>query len=102
MKQRFVFTLTGSEIPDQIKIQIMTISGKVIREITQDELGPVKIGNNISEYAWDGRDEFGDQLANGVYLYRVIARINGEDLDLRETSGDEAFKNGIGKLYLLR
>lgn len=55
---RFVFTLTGSEIPDQIKIQIMTISGKIVREITQDELGPIRIGNNISDYAWDGRDEF--------------------------------------------
>jgi hypothetical protein len=99
---RFVFTLTGSQIPDQIKIQIMTISGKVVREITQDELGPLRIGNNLSEFAWDGHDEFGDQLANGVYLYRVVARINGEELDLRETSGDSAFKNGIGKLYLLR
>ena len=29
---RFVFTLTGSVIPDQYKIQIMTISGKVVRD----------------------------------------------------------------------
>jgi hypothetical protein len=99
---RFVFTLTGQEIPDQIKIQIMTVSGKVVREITQDELGPVRIGNNISEYAWDGRDEFGDQLANGVYLYRVVARSNGKSLELRETAGDKGFKNGFGKMYILR
>ncbi len=49
---RFVFTLTGANIPDQIKVQIMTVSGKVVREITQDELGPIRIGNNISSYAW--------------------------------------------------
>jgi hypothetical protein len=71
---RFVFTVTGAEIPDEIKVQIMTISGKVVREIFQDELGPVRIGNNISEYAWDGKDEYGDQLANGVYIYRVLVR----------------------------
>jgi hypothetical protein len=46
---RFVFTLTGAEVPDQIKIQIMTISGRVVREINQDEIGSLKIGNNISE-----------------------------------------------------
>lgn len=99
---RFVFTLTGSEIPDQIKIQIMTVSGKIVRVITQDELGPVRVGNNISDFAWDGKDEFGDQLANGVYLYKVDVRQNGESIDLRGTAGDKAFKNGIGKLYLLR
>lgn len=99
---RFVFTLTGQEVPDQIKIQIMTVSGKIVREITQDELGPIRIGNNISEYAWDGRDEFGDQLANGVYLYRVIVKSGGEALELRETAGDRGFKNGFGKMYILR
>jgi len=99
---RFVFTLTGNDIPDEIKIQIMTVSGKVVREITQDELGPLRIGNNLSEYAWDGHDEFGDQLANGPYLYKVTIRINGESVDLRESVGDKAFKKGYGKLYLLR
>ncbi|MGD1959332.1 MAG: C25 family cysteine peptidase [Fulvivirga sp.] len=99
---RFVFTLTGSQIPDQIKIQIMTVSGKIVREITQDELGPIRIGNNISDFAWNGKDEFGDQLANGVYLYKVQVRQNGQSLDLRSTAGDKAFKKGIGKLYLLR
>lgn len=100
---RFVFTLTGSEIPDQIKIQIFTVSGKLVREITQDELGPLRIGNNISEYAWDGRDEFGDLLANGTYLYRVkIQHSNGSALGSRSTASDKAFDNGFGKLVIIR
>lgn len=99
---RFVFTLTGSEVPDELKIQIMTISGRVVREITQDEIGALKIGNNISEYGWDGRDEFGDQLANGVYLYKVFIRKNGERIQHRSTTADRAFKNGFGKIYLLK
>ncbi len=99
---RFVFTLTGSEIPDEIKIQIMTVSGIVVREITQGEIGPIRIGNNRTEYAWDGRDEFGDQLANGVYLYRVFVKSGGKLIDRRATSADIAFKQGFGKLYLLR
>lgn len=99
---RFVFTVTGMEIPDEVKIQIMTVTGRVVREILQNELGPIRIGNNITEYAWDGRDEFGDQLANGVYIYRVLIRKDGQFMEHRPTAGDRAFNKGYGKMYLLR
>ena len=99
---RFVFTLTGNEVPDEMIIQIMTVSGKVVREITEDELGSIQIGRNISEYAWDGKDEFGDPLANGVYLYRVNAKINGEDIKHLETGADSHFKKEFGKMYIIR
>lgn len=99
---KFVYTLTGEEIPDQIQIQIMTVTGKVVREITRDELGIIRIGNNISEFTWDCTDQFGDRLANGVYLYRVKARLNGKKMTLRETAGDHFFVNGIGKLYIVK
>ncbi len=99
---RFVFTLTGNEAPDEILIQIMTISGKVVREITEDELGTIQIGRNITEYAWDGSDEFGDPLANGVYLYTVKAQINGEDIKHLESGADNHFKMEFGKMYLMR
>ena len=99
---RFVFTLTGNEVPDEILIQIMTVTGRVVREITEDQLGLIQIGRNITEYAWDGKDEFGDPLANGVYLYRVKAKINGEDIKHLESGADEYIKKGFGKMYLMR
>lgn len=99
---RFVFTLTGSEIPDDIQIQILTITGKVVREIDEFELGPIQIGNNITEFAWDGKDEFGDQLANGVYFYRVKMKLNGENIERRNTAVDKSFVKEFGKMYLLR
>jgi hypothetical protein len=99
---RFVFTLTG-EIPEDIRIQIMTVSGKVVKTIFKDDLGPLRIGNNISQYAWDGTDEFGDQLARGVYLYKVdVRKAGGEDFDRRPTDADNMFKQGYGKLYLMK
>ncbi len=98
----FVFTLTGSEVPTYFKIQILTITGKVIREITNDELGMLHVGRNITDYAWDGKDEFGDQLANGVYLYRVVTTLRGEDIEKRESGADQYFKKGFGKMYLIR
>ena len=99
---RFVFTLTGNEVPTYMKIQVMTISGKIVREIMQNELGNIHIGRNITDYAWDGKDEYGDQLANGLYLYRVVSDIRGESIEHRETDADKYFKKGWGKMYLMR
>lgn len=101
----FVFTITGSEIPQNIRIQILTITGKVVREITKDELGPLHIGRNITEFKWDGSDQYGQKLANGIYLYRVITNLNGKSLDKFKASDDNTdkfFNNGYGKMYLMR
>jgi hypothetical protein len=99
---QFVFTVTGSEVPQDLKIQIMTVTGKVVKEITREQLGDIRIGTNITDYRWDGTDNFGDRLANGLYLYRVVARLNGKPLDLLEGSADKFFKKGFGKMYLVR
>ena len=99
---QFVFTLTGTEVPDEFTIQILTVSGKLVRTITVDELGPIYIGRNITEFRWDGRDDFGDQLANGVYLYRVITSLNGESIDHRSSGADQYITKGFGKMYLIR
>jgi len=101
-KTHFVFTLTGSEIPDEFRVQIMTITGKVVKDIRRAELGPMRIGRNVTEYTWDGRDEFGDQLANGIYLYRVMTSIDGKEIERRETNADSFFERGFGKMYLMR
>jgi hypothetical protein len=100
---RFVYTLTGSEVPEVFQIHIYTISGKMVKVIDLKETGDVQIGRNITEYAWDGTDEYGDRLANGVYLYKVITRMQGESgLELRETGTGQYFNNGWGKMYILR
>ncbi|TVQ86634.1 MAG: hypothetical protein EA393_11845 [Bacteroidetes bacterium] len=98
----FVFTLTGSQLPTYMKIQILTITGKVVREIDMAELGPIRIGRNITDYAWDGTDQYGDRLANGVYLYRVITNIDGQQVELNPTSASRYFHRGFGKMYLIR
>lgn len=98
---RFVFTLTGATVPTYMKIQILTVTGKVVREVKMHELGPLRVGRNITEYAWDGNDEFGDPLARGVYLYRVISQINGEDIEYRATDAASFFTKGFGKMYKL-
>jgi len=98
----FVFTLTGSELPTFFKIQIMTITGQVVREIDMSELGPIRIGRNITQFAWDGTDKFGDLLAPGVYLYRVITNIGGQSIEKRNTEASRFFHREMGKMFLVR
>lgn len=101
----FVFTLTGSEVPQNLRIQILTITGKIVKEITKSELGPIRIGRNITEYKWDGTDQYGQKLGNGVYLYRVITNLDGKSLDRYKVEGDATdkyFNKGYGKMYLMR
>jgi len=53
------------------QIQILTISGKLVKTINQ----PVQtVGYRSEGIHWNGRDDFGDQLAKGVYIYRLLVR----------------------------
>jgi hypothetical protein len=101
----FVFTITGSDVPQNIKIQILTITGKVVREITKDELGPLHVGRNITEFKWDGTDMYHQRLANGVYLYHVVTNLNGKSLDKytsQSDNTDQYFNKGYGKMFLMK
>ncbi len=101
----FVFTVTGEVVPQNIRIQILTVTGKIIREVTKDELGPLHIGRNITEFKWDGTDMFGQKVANGVYLYRVLTNLNGNTLEKytqKDDKTDQYFTKGYGKMYFMR
>lgn len=54
-----------------VQIQIFTISGKIVKTINTKIFSN---GFNAEPIEWDGRDDFGDNLAKGVYLYRLRVR----------------------------
>lgn len=100
---RFVYTLTGDEKPYVFELQIYTITGRLVKVIDLLEMGEVYVGYNITDYAWDGRDEFGDLLANGVYIYKTNVKFRDRyGVERRDEGVSEYFKNGYGKLYILR
>ena len=45
---------------------------------------------------------YGDKLANGVYFFRVFAKLDNETIEHRATDADKFFKEGFGKMYILR
>jgi hypothetical protein len=69
----FEHNQTGRQI--NTRLQIMTITGKVVQQF-EKTLTPT---TNLVSIDWDGKDEFGDQLAKGVYVYRLIITNNNNE-----------------------
>jgi hypothetical protein len=65
------FTFRLSQIPDEVKIRIYTIAGRLIKEITKKSS---ELNYDLNKILWDGRDEDGDVIANGTYLYKMIIK----------------------------
>lgn len=65
------FTFVLTQIPDEIDIKIFTIAGRLIKQI---KVSQNDLTTNFNKIFWDGKDEDGDDLANGVYLYKLTMR----------------------------
>jgi hypothetical protein len=68
---QFIFELSQ---PAEIRITIYTLGGKKIMEFDSQYYD---IGYNT--IYWNGKDAFGDKLANGVYLYKIRAKGENEN-----------------------
>ena len=80
----FIVYLTGNMPPSKSRIRIFTVAGRLIKTIEP----PLNIGFN--QVFWDGRDEDGDYLANGVYFYKLI------------TEGNNKKESSLQKLVILK
>ncbi len=54
--------------PLDVQVQVMTISGKVVWSTVQNVTTP---GFTSREITWDGKDDFGQRLGKGVYVYKI-------------------------------
>ncbi|MEO9257585.1 MAG: type IX secretion system sortase PorU, partial [Crocinitomicaceae bacterium] len=84
----FFFEHNQVDVSLEVQIQIMTITGKLIRTINQYVR---TVGYRSEGIAWDGRDDYGDQLAKGVYVYKLSVK-----------APDGSTANKIEKLVLLK
>ena len=70
-----------------IQIQVYTITGKLVKTIRKTIFSP---GTRSSDCEWNGRDEYGDKIGRGVYIYR-----------LRVQTGDGKAAEKLEKLFIL-
>jgi len=72
----FWFNHNSSQVLD-VSVQIFTISGKLVKTINGQTSGGNKVTSSLSkDLIWDGRDDFGDRIGKGVYVYKLTVRSN--------------------------
>ncbi|MBS1534118.1 MAG: type IX secretion system sortase PorU [Bacteroidetes bacterium] len=57
--------------PLEVQVQVLTVTGKIVwtknQTITTD-------GTLARSITWDGRDDFGDRIGKGVYIYKLTVK----------------------------
>ena len=82
------FTFQRNQISDaEVRVKIYTVAGRLIREIEN-----YHTTDKFVRIPWDGRDQDGNIIANGTYLYKIIIK----NLDGNFT------KSVLGKLAVIR
>nr|WP_321244345.1 type IX secretion system sortase PorU [uncultured Psychroserpens sp.] len=72
----FWFNHNSSDVLD-VSVQIFTVSGKLVRTLNGQTSGGGKVTSSLSkDIVWDGRDDFGDKIGKGVYVYKLKVRSN--------------------------
>jgi hypothetical protein len=58
-----------------VKVRIFTVSGKLVKTLHHQTTPE---GYRVTDVQWDGKDDYGDNIGKGVYVYKVSVR--GTDL----------------------
>jgi len=67
----FIFQHNQSGVVMDVKLEVYTISGRLVKSIDQMIVNDGFISKDIR---WDGRDDFGDRIGKGVYMYKLQVR----------------------------
>jgi hypothetical protein len=70
---QFWFSHNRPYEPLDVQVQVMTITGKVVW--TKNQVITTE-GFLSREITWDGKDDFGDRIGKGVYIYKLTVRSN--------------------------
>jgi len=70
-----VFTFQHNQsVPIDVEIKVYTVAGRLIAQLKE-----FSVTDRFVRVPWNGLDDDGDRIANGVYFYKVIARtVDGE------------------------
>ena len=67
----------NSSDPLNVSIQIFTVSGKLVKTLNGQTNAGTKTTSSLSrDIVWDGRDDFGDKIGKGVYIYKLTVQSN--------------------------
>ncbi len=94
---RFIFEHNQpAGVPARIQLRIYTLSGRPVRTIETEEALPSGVmPAGLVQIPWDGRDEDFDELATGIYLYKLRVEIEAAE-------GERQVSEHIEKLAIIR
>jgi hypothetical protein len=67
----FIFQHNQAGVPMDVKLEIFTVSGKLVKAFNTVVVNEGFISRDIR---WNGRDDFGDKIGKGVYVYKLKVR----------------------------
>jgi len=67
----FWFTHNRPFEPLEVQVQVMTITGKIVWTKNQTVTSDGFLSRDIT---WDGKDDFGDRIGKGVYVYKLTVK----------------------------
>jgi hypothetical protein len=70
-KTAFWFEHNKPGVDLQTTVEIYTVAGKLIKTLRHTINNE---GNRSNDVEWDGRDDYGDKIGRGVYVYRLTVR----------------------------
>jgi hypothetical protein len=65
---KFMFQHNQACNPLKVIVQVYTISGKIVKTLQKSTNC---VGSSSEGIEWDGRDDYGDKLGRGVYIYKL-------------------------------
>jgi len=75
IKDNTYFTFKLPKLPEELTIRIYTVAGRLVKEIKKSS---AELNIDFNRIYWDTKDQDGNFLANGVYLYKMIVRKDGK------------------------
>jgi hypothetical protein len=74
-KTAFHFDHNKAGTDMQVLVQIYSVSGKIVKSIQKDV---TSASGHFSDIEWDGKDDYGDAIGKGVYIYKVKVKAQGK------------------------
>ncbi|MDH4058812.1 MAG: hypothetical protein OEU76_08600, partial [Cyclobacteriaceae bacterium] len=94
---RFDFLISGQTPPDNLYLQVISLTGIIVQSIEANEFF---IGTN--HITWNGDDFAGNGVPSGLYIYQITFYKDGQEVPITLPESESFLKGGYGKFVLSR
>ncbi|MFM2117081.1 MAG: hypothetical protein RL316_271, partial [Bacteroidota bacterium] len=98
---KIAYNLWGNSIPSDVQLQIFNEAGQMVRQVSAQELGPLRLGRNVSLFEWNGKDAAGHALSSGTYICRLVS-VGASDENIPYVKKGSLLVLAQGKIILHR